>query len=216
MSKRFLSNFEEVGIFNAKYTDKQIKDEPMFFNCDLDFAYNNGNEITREFIAQLPLSWQGVDAVIDTRAHMLMKNWYPCIPGWHHDDVPRNTKNGQPNYVNPSYRSEHLMGLVNAHIAPTEFATGTIELIVPNDNIYKQWHPQVENAVRTGDMKLHKVKSGVYYEFNDYAFHQGTRAIGNGWRWFARVSRYTDRTKNITNEFRKQVQVYLEYPMEGW
>ena len=27
---------------------------------------------------------------------------------------------------------------------------------------------------------------------------------------------YTDRQTNITNEIRRQVQVYLENPIEGW
>ena len=42
------------------------------------------------------------------------------------------------------------------------------------------------------------------------------QTVRNGWRWFGRVSRNTDRVKNITNEIRVNAQVYLEFPMEGW
>jgi ribosomal protein L4 len=42
----------------------------------------------------------------------------------------------------------------------------------------------------------------------------GTRAVKNGWRLFIRASWNTDRKP--TNEFRRQVQVYMENPMEGW
>jgi hypothetical protein len=201
--------------FNSVFTDEEIKNEPMFFNCSLDFAYDHSGPITQAFMDSLPEDWV-TDAVIDTRSHMLMKGWYPCIPGWHHDDVPRSTPNGQPNYVNPEYRSEHLMGLVNAEVAPTEFALGFIDLDIPENNIYKVWHPQVEQAVREHDLSLYKATSGFLYQFDDRTFHQGVKAAKNGWRWFARLSRKTDRVKNVTNEIRSQVQVYLEYPMEGW
>lgn len=42
------------------------------------------------------------------------------------------------------------------------------------------------------------------------------RANKDGWRWFARVSQSTNRADFITNEIRNQVQVYMEFPMEGW
>lgn len=45
----------------------------------------------------------------------------------------------------------------------------------------------------------------------DYAYLNG-----NGWRWFGRISRNTDRVKTVTNEIRMNAQVYLEFPMEGW
>lgn len=213
---KFQSYSSSEGKFNSNFDTATIKSEPMFFNCDISFAYQHGGAITRAFIDALPTYWKDARVVLDSRVHMLMKGWYPCIPGWHHDDVPRSTPNGQPNYINPEYKSEHILGLVNAEVAPTEFAEGTIDLEVPEDMIYKKWHPQVEEAVRMGNLKLHKAKSGVLYAFDYETFHQGSRAVKDGWRWFARVSKNTDRSFHITNEIRSQVQVYMEFPMEGW
>lgn len=211
------SQINDLGYFPKEWTADIIKNEPMFFNCDYDFAMKNGGMITRKFLERLPPSWANEDFVIDSRVHMLMKGWFPCIPGFHHDDVPRSGKDGQPNYINPEYRSVHLMGLVNAEICPTEFAIGKVTYQIPKGIIYKDWHNKVVNDIFcTLNLKLVRADSGRYIEFDDRTFHQGTKAISNGWRWFIRLSKNTDRTKTITNEVRKQVQVYLENPMEGW
>lgn len=157
------------------------------------------------------------DIVIDSRVHMLMPGWFPCIPGFHHDDVPRSGRNGQPNYFNPEYKSEHILALVNGDICATEFALGEIELPDVTEGIYyKQWHPMVEQAIKDGKLKSWQPKGNAIVYFDWQTFHQGVRATQNGWRWFCRVSWNTDRAKNCTNEIRRQVQVYLEHPMEGW
>ena len=75
-----------------------------------------------------------------------------------------------------------------------------------------------ETESRQAENKIQKVStsSGQLIQFDWQTFHTGTRAISNGWRWFGRVSRKTERTKEITNEIRVNAQVYLEFPMEGW
>jgi hypothetical protein len=216
------SKIQTIGDFNANWTDEQIKNEPMLFNCSLDGALALGGDITKEFIQSLYKTEAGKkifdgDVVIDSRSHMLMSGWYPCIPGYHHDSVPRSGFNGQPNYINPECRPKHVMGLVNAHICPTQFALGDIELEVPTEGIiYKQWHPEVKMAVDYGWMDSYSAESGKLIHFDDRTFHQGTAAVASGWRWFIRLSYDDDRTKKVTNEVRHQVQVYLEHPMEGW
>lgn len=213
---KFNSTVQNIGSFKSNWTQDQIKNEPMLFNCDADHAYVYGGEITRNFLRSLPPAWAWIpDLVVDSRVHMLMPGWYPCIPGMHHDDIPRTTENGQPNYINPEYKAEHVLGLVNGDIAPTQFALGEIDLEIPTEGIiYKQWHPKVMQAIEDGTMKSYSAESGVILQFNSESFHQGTRAVAAGWRWFIRVSRNTHRKP--TNEIRKQVQVYLENPMEGW
>lgn len=214
----FNSDLRIRGGFSSMYTKEQISNEPMFYRCSADFAYQYGGIITKSFLDCLPEDWKNIPVTIDSRVHMLMPNWYPCIPGMHHDDIPRTRSDGQPNYQNPGYNAEHLIGLVNAEIAPTEFAVGEIDLDIPpiGELIYRDWHPRVMKAIEDGTMLSLKAKSGVIYQFDNYSFHQGTAAVSSGWRWFIRVSRNTERAFKCQNEIRKQTQVYMQNPMEGW
>jgi hypothetical protein len=215
---KFNSFIEERGGFDANFTKEEISNEPMFYRADANFAWTHGGEITRSFLEFLPRDWLNADLTIDTRVHMLMPGWYPCIPGMHHDDIPRTRADKQPNYETLDYNADHLMGLVNADVAPTEFAVGEIDLEIPpiGSLIYRDWHPKVMQAIKDGTLKSVHADSGVYIQFNNFAFHQGTAAVKSGWRWFIRASRNTERANNCKNEIRKQVQVYMENPMEGW
>lgn len=215
--KKFISQIQDVGEFCIDVPNEWIKNEPMFFNSDLNFARNYGGPITRQFIESLPYDWRMANVVFDSRVHMLMPGWYPAIPGWHHDDVPRGA-DGQPDYENPSYSAQHIMGLVNAEVCPTSFALGCCKMpLVPEGEIiYKVWHDQVQRLVDKGDMSHFIAQDRRLYYFDCDTFHTGTKAVSNGWRWFGRVSRHTDRALSITNEIRQQVQVYLEFPTEGW
>lgn len=207
-------------------TAEQVKQEPMFFNADLGYAFTHGGPITRAFIEALPPDWVNNKAVFDSRVHMLMPGWYPAIPGWHHDDVPRPIippgqhfiTAGQPDYDNPRYRAEHIMGLVNAQVCPTKFALGncTMPAIPEGELIYRRWHVEVEALLKDGSLQLVEAPTNKLIHFDCDTFHTGDKAVSNGWRWFGRVSRNTDRLSQITNEMRQQVQVYLEFPMEGW
>ncbi len=220
-----------------EFNDWQVKNEPMLFNCDLGAAWAIGDQITKTFIGMLPESWAKAPLVIDSRVHMLMPGWYPCIPGWHHDDVPRTRSDGQPNYEDiDGNRSEHIMMLVNGDICPTEFALGEQDFEIPGlgRTIYADWHVEVENRLREWegpeyllpeDMKLRRFKAPTnrLIKFNDRTWHRGTTAVANGWRFFIRASRYFDsdgkaipRGNPRTNEVRKQVQVYMAFPDAGW
>lgn len=203
------------------YHADQVKEEVMLFNCDGVFAESVGGPITKSFITALmemyPASHLS-DWVIDTRVHMLMPGWFPCIPGFHHDDVPRERSDGQPEYDNPSYRSQHVMAMAGDNVCPTEFALGTAEFthIPLGEILYKEWHPLVEAHIRFERLKRWNAPMHQLVAFDDRAWHQGVQATGNGWRWFGRASTNTARTQNVTNEIRRQVQVYMENPMEGW
>lgn len=214
----FTSYIHEIASFRNDWDQDTIKNEPMLFNSSLDYAWEVGGPITRDFISNLPPEWTECNTVVDSRVHMLMPGWFPCIPGFHHDDIIRTYPNGQPNYSRPEYFSKHVMGLVNGDICPTQFALGDITLPnVPKGKlVYKEWHPIVQLSIDSGDLKSYSCPSGKIILFDWQSFHQGTRAIKAGWRWFIRISKNTHRTRNITNEIRRQVQVYLEHPMEGW
>jgi hypothetical protein len=223
--KTFIPNLKELNTFANGIANDCIKKETMFFNCDLEFAYKNGGKITKSFIDNLPNDWRE-NVVFDSRIHMLFPNWYPSIPGWHHDDVPRPKIStgehfitaGQPDYENPSYQSEHILGLVNADICPTQFINSVVNMkaIPDGELIYRQWHKDLESFVEDGSVNVVEAKDRTLYYFDCNTFHTGVRARNHGWRWFGRVSRNTDRVKTITNEIRVNAQVYLEFPTEGW
>lgn len=206
------------GNFNDKFDQDVVKNEPMLFNCDNKAAYDLGGPLTREFIDNLPDDWKESRFVADSRVHMLKPGWLPVIGGIHLDDIPRDPKlNGQPNMVNPPYRSNHIMGLVNGVISPTHFIVGEMELeIPPPDKItYEVWNLEVRKLLLDGKLKSYFAESGKYIQFDDRCFHEGTISRADGWRWFIRLSRDTDRVNKCTNEIRKQVQVYLDIS-KGW
>lgn len=223
---RFDSKFRVVAPFARDISNDAIKSEPMFFNCDAEFAYSQGGPITRSFFDSMPDGWLNKPLVFDSRVHMLMPGWFPAIPGFHHDDVPRPTipvgqhfvTAGQPDYDNPRYRSEHIFGLVNGDICPTQFAIGECEMpkVLDGQLIYRTWHAEVERLLADGKLQSVSTPDRALIHFDCNAFHQGVKAKASGWRWFGRASFNTDRTDKVTNEIRQQVQIYLEFPMEGW
>jgi len=198
------------------FSVEDVKNEPMLFNCDIETAARLGGTLTKEFLSILPDDWKNSnDFIVDSRVHMLMPGFFPCIPGFHHDDVPREREDGQPNYINPSYRAEHVLMLVG-DCCPTEFAIGESKFpeVPTGGKYYKVWHPMVVDKIKSGELISVSAPSNRLVFFNDRTWHQGVRAKKGGWRWFIRASRNTKRKP--TNELRRQVQVYLETPMEGW
>ena len=206
----------QIGETLQAFPNEVIKNEPMFFNCTWQFAYDNGGEPTRKFLLALPKELQNEKTIIDSRVHMLMPGWFPCIPGYHHDDVPREREDKQPEYHNPSYRSKHALILFNGDVCPTEFAIGEAEFSDPRSHkiIYKNWHQEVEANIKSNKLEVVKAPNNTVVFFDDRTWHQGTQAVQSGWRLFIRASWDTHRVP--TNEIRRQVQVYLESPMEGW
>lgn len=211
---------------------KFVKHEPMFFQADMGFALEHGGDITLQFVGKamsylrhLGVDPYGCNAFLDSRVHMLMPGWWPCIPGWHHDDVERSREDGQPNYRTASYRPEFLMGIVGSADCGTEFVDGTVTLpeVQYGHVIYQEWHPVVEAAVNRGQQtatgvsfpKRVQVQPNRIYRFTDRDFHQGVACKNTGWRWFGRIT-LGNPTVTPANEIRRNANVYMENPMEGW
>ena len=218
----FITTFKGLAL---PHTQEEIRHEPMFFGASVAFAREHGGPIMQDFLAALAdAGWLWHDGIVDSRSHMLMPGWFPCIPGWHHDDVPRPpvevgqhfASMGQPDYVTPRYRSEHVLCLTGAEHAPTEFALGRVHLppVADDDVIYRVWHNVVQEAVDAGRLRVRTAREGELIHFDDRALHQGVPAVSSGWRNFIRISRGSDRKP--ANEFRHLTQVYLAAPMAGW
>lgn len=190
-----------------------IKNEPMFFSASAQFALDKSGPLTSAFLAIAGIPAKS-DWIIDSRVHMLMEGWYPCIPGYHHDDVPRNRPDGQPDYDSTAYYSEHIMAIVDVGTGSfTEFVDESVTVLpqVPVGKvIYREW----DSAINERHPKTKLVGNGEIFKFTWQDFHRGMPAVGNGWRWFIRASRNTKRP--VLNELRNQVQVYMPTVTAGW
>ena len=82
--------------------------------------------------------------------------------------------------------------------------------------VYEVWNNIVESEIKEGTIRAVDVFDRTLTYFDCNTFHTGQKALKSGWRWFGRISRNTDRVKNITNEIRVNAQVYLEFPTKGW
>lgn len=205
----FKPRFKTIGNL-GEYSNEKIKNETMFFSCDKNFVLKNGDEITKNFVNTFLSDYD--DWIIDSRVHMLMKGWYPCIPGFHHDDVPRKGIDNQPNYENPEYYSIHRMVVIGSSALP-EFINCETSLpkISGKTKVYKIWNDILKEKYINN---IYKVKNGEVIDFTWEDFHRGVQAEEDTWRLFIRASRNTDR--KFHNEIRKQVNVYLPFPEEGW
>jgi len=220
------------------FTQEEIKNEPMLYSCDPSHALALGGPITGAFLRQfwqenpeLTLDWYRKHPspfTIDTRVHMLMPGMWPCIPGWHHDDIRRDRSDGQPNYDDPNGRRPlHCLALVGGDIAPTEFLRTHPEYPIYMPKIgwggstYRDWDNLINTHIIPDShqfAEVHRVPDGKLVYFDADSFHQGTQAVANGWRWFGRITWNADyeHGRPRFNEVRRQVNVYLAAPNDGW
>jgi hypothetical protein len=197
----------------------EVMSEPMLFSADLDFAFSEGGTLTKSFIKNLPSDYLREKVVIDSKVVMLKKGWFPCIPGWHLDEIPQTCPNnpGQPNLKTPEYTAEHIMCLVGDEISNTLFVNSPIELDVPTTGtIWVELDRQINKKLSRGSetINVFRVPMNTLVKFDHESFHKGQRANGDGWRWFIRATKGSNRQP--INKIRTQVQVYIESENTGW
>ncbi len=199
---------------DLEVTENDVRNEPMLFSVDYNFAIKNGGPLTRAFIHKLHGSFGGMDLLIDSRTHMLFEDMYPCIPGYHLDFIPREREDGQPSHSNPSHTPKHCMCIVG-DCSKTEFAIGKSVFEEPplGTKVYGEWHKDTLRKLESGELQRFSVPDKYLVYFDCWSLHQGMPATKNGWRWFIRATIGSDRKPK--NEIRKQTQVYL-LSVEGW
>lgn len=223
---KFNSQFSVLDAIHHPFGTKDIQQEEMLYKCSREAVREKGGLIANTLLDWLPLDWYKHEIVVDTRSHMLMKDMYPCIPGWHHDYVERDRNTGQPDYNSMDYHSEHLLFLIG-DVAPTQFAVGEASYnpVAEGTNVYSQWHKETEEHIRQGNLVVHSAPTNTWVLFDDFSMHQGVAAETNAWRFFIRVSRFFKivdgnrvylKPPKYANEIRKQVQVYMKDPYAGW
>lgn len=213
----FMKFNSEITIGDNKIltSEAQIKVEPMLHRANGIFAHQNGGEITRTFLHYLFCYWRTDNILIDSRVHMLMPGMYPCIPGWHHDDVPRERSDGQPNYDNPSYKAEHCMALFG-DCSLTEFALGEHEIDIPpvGRKVYKELSPKIEQLCIEGKLNRFTAIPNKLIFFNWQTWHRGAETTKTGFRFFIRATKGSNLKPK--NEIRYNANVYMPVLNEGW
>lgn len=230
--------FNEVVNFGQTLTclpdQSEIRHIPQFYRASADYAYRLGGPIVRRFIDALPLSKDFKYLSIDSRVHMLMPGWMPCIGGWHCDDFyrpgqPGNVAAGGP--VQPALERIKEDGKYSMHhafvigeTAPTEFIVSPFDMKVPEtlegENLYSKFDKTIEDdfkwsrEVSTYGIETKLITPGQIVSFDCFAFHRGTVAKESGWRIFMRATESNHWAPQ--NEIRTQTQVYLESFHAGW
>jgi hypothetical protein len=201
-----------IGAVLPAADEHTVKTEPMLHRASRNFAKKNGGPLTRQFIKALP--WTD-EILIDSRVHMLMPGMWPCIPGWHHDDVPRSREDGQPNYVTPEYKSEHCMALWG-DCSLTEFAVGRADFAIPDvgEKIYKKWDKKVEYLCNVGRLTRQRAPDRQLVFFDWLSWHRGMPTTKKGFRFFIRATRKS--RLEARNEIRYNANVYMPVLTEGW
>lgn len=197
------------------FQEPEIKSEPMLFSASWDFARKHGGPIAAEFLDRIATEVRQ-PVIIDSRVHMLMPCWFPCIPGWHLDDVPRTRPDGQPDHINPIYKSNHVCTVIGSASLP-QFAEGQCDLEdvpVYGGMVYGKWNRDINDLISQGQIEASTINEGNIIAFNWQTFHRGMAATKNGWRMFIRAS--WDTQREIKNEIRTQTQIYLPAPEAGW
>jgi hypothetical protein len=188
------------------------KSLPQLYRADENFAKMEGSPFFRKMIDQIMALCAGdgfKHTSIDTRTHMLMKDMYPCIPGWHCDDFYR-PGDGQPDLLNVEKMApqKHYI-VVLGDCSMTEFLEENVSLPDPDyaslagAPLYAYYDANLE--IRKPKTKF--VESNKIYSFGPLAFHRGSAATKNGFRTFIRLTRSNHRTPK--NELRYQSNVYV-------
>jgi len=186
-------------------------EEGCLFGADADFAYHKGGPLTRWFLDTL----EGVAGdpdpdfayTIDSRVHMLKPGWYPCIPGWHLDLIPRDA-GGQPDIDNPPEGDRHWLCCIG-DCSLTQFLASPVDLERPSreEIVYNSFNTQINRLVNSGRIYPSTVSSGSIVEFGPSDLHRGQAAHKDGWRFFIRCSKTKHRMP--ANQIRRQSNVYI-------
>ncbi len=200
IEKVFIPNVKELQSFASGISNNEIKEEPILFNCDLQFAYENGGAITKSFIDNLPDDWKLKEKVSFTsRVHLLMPEWNPAFPNWHCDGYP-------------SIPTESILGLVNADISPTQFVlTECLASYCKLDG--SVLHKEIEKLNNEKKILITEAKDRTLIKLDSNTIHRAVEAKGIGWRWLGRVSVVNHK---ITNAISFKSMVSIKNPVEGY
>jgi len=212
----FKPNYEIVRKIPGIYPVDQIKNEVMLFNCSFDFTRKNCGPITTNILRNVDWTKLGpIDKItVNTRVTMTMNGYYPSIPGWHCDNVPRSEKYSQPDLTLVDPAVQNVLCFVSSveNHSETEFLDQEIEIGVNKNDVWSSVDEYLNSYDHALNLKTEFIEPGQIVQFDQQALHRSTHTINPGWRLFLRVSNADIKQEN---EIRNQVQIYLPLG-KGW
>lgn len=210
----FRPRFQTIGHVDFLPIAADIRPEPILHQCDVDYAYINGGDITQAFINALPdnLFPQGNDGwhlLIDQRIHELRRGHYPAIPGWHLDWTPRIENGTKPDFDNiPNYNQALLiiaMSSLTEFIRDEFYLPSEVETFEEADALLNGLTGGIQPSTGT-----FSVKNGDITTFTSYDWHRAVPSTEDKeWRLMLRASKVHRRP---VNDIRGTAQVYIPVP----
>jgi hypothetical protein len=208
-------------------TMSEIKNTPSLWNASLEDALKYGGDLTKAAIGALDLKFDRKYIIVDTKIHMLMPNFYPAIPSWHTDGVPRG-ENLNPSFKgNPDIFAQEDMSDTRFHLlvtgegCKTEFLKeSNVEFEIPDtpsSDLYKMINKQISEGIENKKLNNYQVPSCTAVEFDWWTLHRGIQASKHEWRYLIRVTE-TDHMQpqtDLRQIIRTQQQVYVPSNF-GW
>lgn len=203
-----------------------LKNTPQLWNASLDDALRYGGDLTKAAIGSMNLKFDRKYIVVDTKIHMLMPKFYPAIPNWHTDGVPRGKElkpevKDYPNILeqqNMTTSRYHL--LVTGEGCLTQFINKPLMLDCyegsENYNLYEDIGSQLKKYNKE-DLDIVTVPACTSVEWDWWNIHRGVQATKHEWRYLIRVTE-TDHLQpqtDLRQILRTQIQVYVPESF-GW
>lgn len=210
-STTFVPSFQAIDHVNALPTQRALKDEIMLYQASLEFAESNAGPIMSEFLYKLPSSFKE-NIVIDSRVHYLQSGYYPAIPGYHLDWIPRKNNGTSPDLsVIPDY--QHIV-MVVAQTSLTEFVAENIDLpllfVAPEERAFSY----ANDTIKLSGVNTRHVENGDMVLFTSRDWHRPVPAEVDEWRYFIRASKVSHAKPK--NQIRIQAQVYIPIEEASW
>lgn len=209
---KFKSDLKWIASYSLPMDLKQSQ-LPQLYRSDMEWARSHKNSDLNEILDNFTLLPGYKYCSIDLRTHNLMKDMWPCIPGWHCDDFYRTEElSNQPDLENLPPMIHHMMVMGNN--SKTEFLLNDPKMPSPKElqnafgvdfPIYYHYDKMIEDSAY---LRIAQVTPGSIYTFGGQAFHRGVKATHAGWRTFLRITQSNHREPK--NQLRYQTQVYID------
>ena len=209
---QFSPSFHPISHIDALPLASVLRKEQQFYQSSMEFVAEKGGSIAREFIAKLPFKYDD-NVLVDVRVHSLQDGYYPAIPGWHLDWLPRTNKGADPIVDRiPDY--DHVV-LIVAETSLTEFLAEDLLLGLPPTKAFEYANFIINlGRHKLGPYKTTHVNSGDMVQFTSRDWHRPSPAEGNEWRLLIRASRIDH--KQPVNRLVDQAQVYIPIREASW